>query len=151
MNRTAFFVFAATAALLADTDPTTLIGALKRGLSESDKQIVNVSVSQQSPAAPGVTIVDTEVTRKEQYLVWGTDAPLRLLGEWKMDAAREWLVSTNGNGLMAYDFVGGYLVPIQTRLPVAELLEISDRKKGLVTVRLIDRAIEEYPLNREKP
>lgn len=151
MNRTALFLIVATAALAAESDPTSLKESLKRDLTESNKEVIKVSVGQHTPAASGVIIVDTEVTRKEQYLVWGTDAPPRRLYEWKMDAAKQWLVSTDGNGLMAYDFVGGYLVPIQTRLPVEAVLEISDRTTGQITVRLIDRAVEKYSVNKRSP
>src|SRR6185369_10416474 len=100
-----------------ETDPSSSKEFLKREL-EADPYVIKVSVGQHTPIATDTMVVETEVTRKEQYLVWGHDIPPKRLHEWKMDAAQQWLVSTFGNGLIAYDFFRALQMPIQTRLPV---------------------------------
>jgi hypothetical protein len=135
MTRTALFLLVVAATLAVEPDPRSSKEFLNRELLESDKRVVKVSVGQHTPTGTGALIEDAEVTRKEQYLVWGTEGHSRRLQEWKMDAAKQWLVSTEGNGLMAYDLVRGFMVPIETRLPVEALLEISDRETAEVTVR----------------
>ena len=77
MNRFVLFLIIATVAISAESDIDGYKERLKRDLSESDKRVVNVSAGPHIPIGTVGMIVDTEGTRKEQYLIWGETAQLR--------------------------------------------------------------------------
>jgi hypothetical protein len=56
------FLFVFAAALRAEPDPNTSKEILKRELSMSPKEVVEVSVGQHTPTSIGAIVVDAEVT-----------------------------------------------------------------------------------------
>lgn len=146
MNRHVVPLIIASGMLGAHADPQAI---LTQDLKYNDKRVTKVEAGPQTPTSSKAVIVDSVVTRKEQYLVF--EKGVYPLDEWKMDAAKEFLVTTGGSGLMAFELVKEIVIPIKTRLPVEAVLEVSDRAKGEVTVRLIDHAVEKYSIHPGKP
>jgi hypothetical protein len=106
----------AASVLTSETDPVSSKEFLKREL-EADPYVIKVSVGQHTPIATIQWLWKLKSPVKSNILFGATISHQNasMNGRWMPPAV---LVSTFGNGLIAYDFVRALQMPIQTRLPV---------------------------------